>query len=90
MASKNNRRQTFTFIDPKATSVQLVGDFTHWQDEPIEMQKQKDGEWKASVTLGPGKYQYRFIVDGEWRGDPECTLRVTNPYGSQNAMRQVV
>ena len=89
MARKSNRRQTFTYADPMATSVQLVGDFTHWQDEPIEMEKQKSGEWKISVVLEPGTYQYRFIVDGEWRGDPDCELRVANPYGSQNAMRSV-
>lgn len=89
MARKSNRRQTFTLIAPTATSVQLVGDFTHWQDEAIEMEKQKGGEWKTSVALEPGTYEYRFIVDGEWRGDPDCALRVANPYGGENAMRQV-
>ncbi len=31
----------------------------------------------------------RFLVDNEWRDDPECTLRVPNPYGSENAVRKV-
>lgn len=53
------------------------------------MQKAKDGTWTATVTLPPGKHNYRFIVDGEWQDDPECTLRVPNPYGSQNMVRQV-
>jgi hypothetical protein len=39
--------------------------------------------------LEPGTYHYRFLVDGQWRDDPECTLRVDNPYGSNNAVRQV-
>jgi len=53
------------------------------------MEQQKGGEWKTSVALAPGTYQYRFIIDGEWCGDPDCTLRVGNPYGGENAVRQV-
>lgn len=66
----------------------LVGDFTHWQDEPISMKRQSGGLWKATVELTPGIHHYRFMVDGEWQDDPECTLRVPNPYGSQNSVRQ--
>ena len=54
------------------------------------MQKGRDGVWTASVDLPPGKHHYRFIVDSEWRDDPECTLRVPNPYGSENMVRRVV
>jgi 1,4-alpha-glucan branching enzyme len=82
-------KQTFRFSAPAASSVLLVGDFTNWQQRGIPMQKGKDGTWAATVTLPHGKYNYRFIVDGEWQDDPECTLRVPNPYGSQNMVRQV-
>ncbi len=81
--------QTFSFNAPSATSVLLVGDFTHWQQQPISLRKDNRGVWRASVPLEPGTYHYRFLVDGEWRDDPECTLRVTNPFGSQNAVWQV-
>jgi len=83
------RKQTFRFSSPAAVSVLLVGDFTHWQQKPIPMQKAKDGTWTATVDLPRGKYYYRFIVDSEWRDDPECTFRVPNPYGGQNMVRQV-
>jgi 1,4-alpha-glucan branching enzyme len=82
-------KQTFRFSAPTAMSVLLVGDFTHWQQRGIPMRKTKDGIWVATVELPPGKHNYRFIVDGDWRDDPECTLRVSNPYGSQNMVRQV-
>src|ERR1035438_8710783 len=81
-------KQTFRFSAPAAVSVLLGGDFTHWQQRGIPMQKAKDGTWTATVTLPPGKHNYRFIVDGEWQDDPECTLRVPNPYGSQNIDRK--
>jgi 1,4-alpha-glucan branching enzyme len=100
MAKKNNtkhqqtqtgnaREQTFSFRAPGARSVQLVGDFTHWQQKPISMQKAPDDIWQARVELTPGAHYYRFLVDGEWRDDPECRLHVPNPYGSQDAVRQV-
>jgi 5'-AMP-activated protein kinase regulatory beta subunit len=87
--SKTNRQQTFSITAPKALSVQLVGDFTRWQEEAIEMDRQKDGAWKTSVTLAPGTYHYRFIVAGEWRDDPACALCKTNSFGSEDAVRQV-
>ncbi len=82
-------QQTFSFNAPEALSVQLVGDFTHWQEKPINLSRQRGGTWKVTVPLAPGTHHYRFLVDGQWRDDPECTLRVANPFGSLNAVRQV-
>jgi 1,4-alpha-glucan branching enzyme len=81
--------QEFFFNDPEANSVQLVGDFTHWQTNPINLAKQADGIWKTSVALPPGTYHYRLLVDGQWCDDPQCTLRVPNIFGSHNMVRQV-
>ena len=86
--TKNFKKQTFRFRAPDAISVLLVGDFTHWQKQPIPMQKDEDGIWVASVELQPGKHSYRFIVDSEWRDDPECTLRVPNPFGGHDMVRE--
>ena len=85
----NRRTQTFSFRAPDASSVQLAGDFTQWQESPIGLQKGADGIWRVVVQLPPGTHHYRFIVDGEWRDDPECMLRAPNPFGSENMMRQV-
>ena len=85
----NGRVQSFSFSAPTAMSVQLVGDFTHWQQKPINTQKTPEGVWRASVVLTPGKHHYRFLVDGEWRDDPECQVQVPNPFGGQDSVRQV-
>ncbi len=82
--SKSRTSQTFRFSAPEAMSVLLVGDFTHWQRGGIPMRKDPHGVWEATVALVPGKHSYRFIVDGEWRDDPECQMRVPNPYGGQD------
>jgi 1,4-alpha-glucan branching enzyme len=86
---QNLKTQTFLFTAPTAMSVQLVGDFTQWQKFPIPMQKGPGGVWRATVKLQPGEHHYRFLVDGEWRDDPECALRVPNPFGTQNSVRKV-
>jgi len=81
--------QEFFYSAPEANSVQLVGDFTRWQSSPINLVKQADGVWKTSVALAAGTYHYRFLVDGQWRDDPQCTLRVPNIFGSHNMVREV-
>jgi len=81
--------QTFSLLAPDASSVQLAGEFTQWQERPINLQKDADGIWRATVKLPPGEHHYRFLVDGEWRDDPECTLRAPNPFGGENMTRLV-
>jgi 1,4-alpha-glucan branching enzyme len=81
--------QMFSYRAPTAMSVLLAGEFTHWQKNAIPMKRGKDGVWKASVALDPGVHHYRFIVDGQWQDDPECELRVPNPYGGLNSVRSV-
>jgi 1,4-alpha-glucan branching enzyme len=89
-AAQSKRNQRFSIQAPAAISVQLVGDFTDWQKQPIHLHKGDHDVWSTEVPLKPGVYHYRFMVDGTWRDDPECTLRVENPFGSTNAVREVV
>ena len=85
---KTTNPQSFRLEAPQAQSVFLVGDFTHWQERPIPMQKNKEGFWSVSVQLEPGRHVYRFIVDGQWCDDPECKDRVPNPFGGTDMLRE--
>ena len=87
--SKSTHEQTFAYRAAAALSVQLVGDFTHWQKTPVNLHKDADGVWRSSLKLETGTHHYRFLVDGQWQDDPECTLRLPNPFGSENMIRQV-
>jgi len=49
-------------------SVQVAGSFNNWQPEALE--QQEDGEWVATLQLGPGTHLYKYVVDGEWLVDP--------------------
>jgi 1,4-alpha-glucan branching enzyme len=88
-AKTSKQKQTFSIKAPDAQSVVLAGDFTHWARSPLPLRRQADGVWSVSATLSPGTHHYRFIIDGEWRDDPDCELSVRNPYGTQNAVIQV-
>jgi len=81
--------QVFSLTAPQAMSVMLVGDFTGWQQNPVPMKRGPNGVWQAMVALGAGTHRYRFLVDGEWHDDPDCIVRVQNPYGSQDSVREV-
>ena len=82
-------KETFAIFAPEAQTVELVGNFTDWEQSPISLKKGKDGIWKSAVTLAAGTYEYRFKVDGQWRNDPDCPRRTTNPYGEENCIREV-
>lgn len=88
MAKQKTAKQktTFSLLAPGAGSVQLAGDFTGWEEAPVALKKTKGGLWKAVVALTPGRYEYRFRVDGQWRDDPGCSLRQINQFGSENCV----
>jgi 1,4-alpha-glucan branching enzyme len=81
---RNYKRITFKFHAPDAQSVLLAGDFNSWNPEMHPLKKSSTGLWKKMVSLSPGRYEYRFVVDGEWQNDPDCTTCSPNPFGGNN------
>ncbi|MDD5438762.1 MAG: helix-turn-helix domain-containing protein [Candidatus Omnitrophica bacterium] len=79
----------FELMAPEAKKVSLTGSFNSWAKTGIEMAKSKAGLWKTTVNLKPGKYEYKFIVDGQWWNDPKNNYKVTNAFGSQNSVKEV-
>ena len=76
----------FALSAPEAATVYLVGDFNHWDDGKDKMRKMKDGIHKKSIKLKPGRYEYRFVVDGQWWTDPGNENRCASPYGTDNSV----
>jgi hypothetical protein len=72
----------FTYEDPSAGSVSLAGDFNNWNMNAEPLTQGDDGVWRVVVDLGPGTYEYKFVVNGsEWIADPENPL-VVGDYGN--------
>jgi HD-GYP domain-containing protein (c-di-GMP phosphodiesterase class II) len=70
LCKKNKKEVCFKLDFPKAKEVFLIGDFNFWNAETDPMIKDGD-KWSKIIYLAPGRYEYKFIVDGNWILDPE-------------------
>ncbi len=78
-----NREIDFTVSAPNAREIYLVGDFNHWKiNEESRLARLEDGKWVKKMGLEPGRYRYKFVVDGEWTIDNHNTDREQNAFGT--------
>jgi len=91
VAGVNLSRQeiVFTYDNQNAKEVFLAGNFTDWEKAPMKMTKGSEGRWQARVHLAPGRYHYKFLVDGEWRHDPTAREQSQNPFGTADSVIKV-
>jgi hypothetical protein len=40
-------------------------------------------------VLKPGKYEYKYVVDGQWQKDPFNNLFTKNTYGTENSIIEI-
>ena len=80
---------TFILPEPNAKRVTLSGDFNGWSPDAIPMKRHDDGHWETAVELAPGRYHYKFVVDGRWKSDPAAQNHVPNEHGSLNSVVEV-
>ena len=79
----------FKFYAPEAKKVELGGDFNGWKANKNPLKKDATGNWKASLKLKAGRYQYRYLVDGTWQNAQEPVECVPNSFGSWNCVVEV-
>ena len=84
--SAGKKRKVFQLAAPGARAVYLAGDFNEWVPDGRLLNAGKNGVWKTTVTLAPGVYQYRFVVDGTWCDDPRCAEKTPNGMGEENCL----
>ena len=53
------------------------------------MKHREGGRWEVPLALRPGRYQYKFVVDGQWLHDPNARENLPNQHGSLNSVIQV-
>ena len=78
----------FTFEAPDARRVQLVGDFNGWGLDGSDMTL-TGTIWTSTLNLPPGRYRYRYVIDGTWRSDPMNAEVEPSPYGEDNSVIEV-
>jgi 1,4-alpha-glucan branching enzyme len=79
----------FSLFAPQAKSVSVAGTFNRWNPVAFSLKKDLQGNWKGSIPLKPGRYQYRFFVDGKWADDPKAKQTAPNEFGTKNAIVEV-
>jgi hypothetical protein len=77
-------------VQPGANTVGVAGDFNGWSPQRTPMTPLQDGAWAVTLPLAPGRYQYKFVVDGrEWIADPYAIEQNDDGFGSRNAVLDV-
>ncbi len=84
------KKVTFSLENDEAKEVFLTGDFNDWHSEKHPMRKDGNGTWKKQVMLFPGNYEYKFLVDGQWKEDPQNDQLHPNCFGTFNNVINVI
>ena len=94
MAKKNTTRTArrnvlFKLEDVPGRQVFVAGSFSDWQPQYRLNDKEGRGVYTARILLAPGEYEYKFVVDGEWRLDAANPNFVPNDFGTLNSLLTV-
>ncbi|HMB94526.1 MAG TPA: AAA family ATPase [Tepidisphaeraceae bacterium] len=73
----------------QAKKVLIAGDFNNWSPMSTPMITPRPGIWRMSLPLPPGRYRYRFVVDGQWMTDPNNQYVEANQFGELNNVIEV-
>ena len=88
-SSPARRAVNFEYVDAPGKSVLLAGSFNDWQPVKKLVEKNGNGVYRCRLLLFPGEYQYKFLVDGQWRSDALNPDFVPNDFGSLNSVLNV-
>ena len=79
-----SRKVTLRLKAMEAKEVNVAGDFNKWDSVVHPMSKDDEGRWKTTLRLPPGRYEFKFMVDGQWRECSENEFTVPNEFGTLN------
>jgi hypothetical protein len=70
---------------PHARIVAVAGSFNDWNQSQVLCAKETN-EWVCRLDLSPGKYTYKFIIDGDWILDPDNSNTEDDERGFTNSV----
>ncbi len=86
----NYAEADFTVNAPQAKEVYIVGEFNGWRmDDNSRLSRREDGRWMKRFSLMPGRYRYKFVVDGQWLLDSNNSNKEVNPFGSFDSILKI-
>ncbi len=77
----------FSYSAPSAKSVFIAGSFNHWDPSADALKgPDRNGVWTIVLPFSPGRYEYRFVVNGkDWVLDP-FSPSVDDGFGERNSV----
>ena len=81
------KRVKFEVVAGAGKTVSIAGSFNEW-DPTVKYLQDKDntGVYVGYLMLAPGIYEYKFIIDGEWRLDEKNANFSPNDFGTLNSV----
>ena len=70
---------------PNARIVAVAGSFNTWNQSQVLCGREGE-EWICRLDLTPGKYTYKFIIDGDWILDPDNPTTEDDERGFTNSV----
>jgi 1,4-alpha-glucan branching enzyme len=89
VATAKGARVSLELLKPDAKKVCVAGSFNGWKPEQTPLMPLGNGRWVGDLAVNPGKYEYLFVVDGQWVPDPNAKESVQNPFGGKNSVLTV-
>jgi chromosome partitioning protein len=84
---QEEREILFRVEAPEGAVVQIAGDFNEWVPESLDFtESQGRPLWHKTISLRPGSYEYKYLVDGRWIADPANDITVEDAYGGVNSL----
>jgi len=63
----------FIVDDVDATTIMLVGNFSGYFDDYLQMHRVSQCRWERTVQLGSGEHLFAYLIDGcDWRIDRQA------------------
>jgi len=61
------------------SNARVIGSWNNWNtDSSIQLEK-TETDWSRHIDIMPGRYEYRFLIDGEWRTSSFLPISAVNP-----------
>jgi len=79
----------FSVEAPGAATVHVAGEFNGWDAGATPLSDDDgDGVWTVVVEIPPGRYEYKFVLDGGsvWVEDKSNPETAADPYGGVNSV----
>ena len=86
--SGNICRVTFDILPGMEVSkASVCGEFNDWKPDTHPMKLRKDGRFSTTVSLKPGRYQFKYLLDGvRWENDWAADAYEPGGLGQDNSV----